>query len=624
MRLLFGKILFICIAVFVVSLAVYQIFTIKNSVRKALAEETARFKDKNPVPFEKRILTPHLSQNISILQNTNEARDFVKFQNHFYATTGGGLVELDDNGKLVRHFTILDGLPESDLTSITVYQNKLYIGTRTKSLVAFDGEKFENYIFTDRETQTVGAFTETDGKLLIGTMKGGLLEFDGARFSEIEAEGKRISGITCLQKDGARLFVGTFDNGLWIFEPHVWTHFTTAENLPSNRIVGIAAQDKNFYVATDFGLAVKEGNTFRPLAVAPALSDLILFDNRIFIIKDNGEIFTFEKSLKEFSARKDLQKSRFVVSGERLFLLSSEGISEITGAKTKPFFVSQNETLTDNFVSSIAFDSRKNLWVGTFRRGIDVFSREGKKVKHLESESVREINYLCAAADKVSAATAGGLQTFRGDFSAENATKNEGLPSNSITHFSGAGIATAKGLAFRENGKFRLLSTVHNLPNNSVYATLEAGEKFYAGTLGGLAEIENRRVVRTFKDSNSDLTTNWVTALIRANGRIFIGTYGGGIFELLPSGEIRSFAAETGKFVVNPNALFSDGVRLYAGTLTGVKILDLQTQNWTTVKRVLPSETVMIVAGDNDYIYFGTTSGIARIGKDYFANGENE
>jgi ligand-binding sensor domain-containing protein len=198
------------------------------------------------------------------------------------------------------------------------------------------------------------------------------------------------------------------------------------------------------------------------------------------------------------------------------------------------------------------------------------------------------------------------------------------LPNNSAAHFSGDWTATNKGLTFVENGKIRLLSTANGLPNNSVYTTLKANGKLYAGTLGGLAEVESNRVIRTYKDSNSNLKTNWVTALIAANERIFIGTYGGGVFELLPSGEIHSFEAETGKFVVNPNAFATDGERLYAGTLDGVKILDLKTQQWKTIKRILPAETVLTVAANSNEIYFGTTNGIAQIQKDYFENEETE
>jgi len=196
------------------------------------------------------------------------------------------------------------------------------------------------------------------------------------------------------------------------------------------------------------------------------------------------------------------------------------------------------------------------------------------------------------------------------------------LPSNSIAHLSEDFIATSKGLAFRENGKIRAISAVNGLPNNSVYTVLQTGEKLYAGTLGGLAEIQNKKVIRTFKDSNSNLKTNWVTALISINERIFIGTYGGGLFELLPSGEIRSFEAETGKFTVNPNAIFADENKLYIGTLAGAKIYNLERQKWANIKNILPSETVMTITGDDENIYFGTTNGIAKVEKSWFTDEE--
>lgn len=603
---------------------VQKILRIKESAQNVLATERARLIEQNRVAFEKKFLTPHLTKNVSILQNTLETREIARFKDSYFAATGGGLVQFSVEGNLVKHFTVLDGLPESDLTCLAVYRDRLFIGTRTKNLVIFDGEKFENYVWTERKAQAVTAFLESEGGLLIGTFGGGLIEFDGENFTEIKAEKTRIKAINCLFKDGASLYVGTFDSGLWIYETGVWSHFTTTEGLPSNRVVGIAAKDKKLYVATDFGLAQMLEKSFRTISNLPSVSSLILFDNQLFLTKASGEIFTLDDSIKEFSGKGNLENTRLIIADEKLLLLSNQGVSEINGAKIKAFGEAENESLTDNFVSALAFDKSENLWIGTFRRGIEVFSAEGKKLKHLESENVREINFLQSTGETISAATSSGLLNFKNDFSVEHLTKKDGLPTNSITHFSGDFIATAKGLAFRENEKIRVLSTVQNLPNNSVYTTLQIGKKLYAGTLGGLAEIEANRVVRTFKDSNSNLKTNWVTALCFANERIFIGTYGGGIFELLPSGEIHAFDGEAGKFTVNPNAIFSDGERLYLGTLSGVKILDLRTQEWKVVKDVLPAETVMSIAGDEKNIYFGTTNGIARIAKDYFVEGETE
>ena len=136
----------------------------------------------------------------------------------------------------------------------------------------------------------------------------------------------------------------------------------------------------------------------------------------------------------------------------------------------------------------------------------------------------------------------------------------------------------------------------------------------YVGTLGGLAVLEDGRISRVFKDTNSKLTQNWVTALCAVGPRVFLGTYGGGVFELTASGEMRAFA-ETGRAVVNPNAMWSDGSRLYAGTLDGTLVFDLNSQAWTRLSSEMPARTVLSITGDDKYVYFGTTAGIARIGR---------
>jgi ligand-binding sensor domain-containing protein len=173
-------------------------------------------------------------------------------------------------------------------------------------------------------------------------------------------------------------------------------------------------------------------------------------------------------------------------------------------------------------------------------------------------------------------------------------------------------FATSKGLSLGVNGKFRGVTTVQGLPSNSLYAVLNQAGKLYVGTLGGLAVLEDGRISRVFKDTNSKLTPNWVTALCAVGPRVFVGTYGGGVFELTASGELRAFS-ETGRAVVNPNAMWSDGSRLYAGTLDGALVFDLNSQEWIRLSSEMPSRTVLSITGDDNYVYFGTTAGIARI-----------
>jgi ligand-binding sensor domain-containing protein len=81
---------------------------------------------------------------------------------------------------------------------------------------------------------------------------------------------------------------------------------------------------------------------------------------------------------------------------------------------------------------------------------------------------------------------------------------------------------------------------------------------------------------------------------------------------------LRPLTDATGQFVVNPNALWSDGARLYAGTTDGAWVFDLRTQRWQHLQAELPAPTVLSITGDDRYVYFGTTNGIARIETSYF------
>jgi ligand-binding sensor domain-containing protein len=610
-RLLFKKSTILAILTIGFGVLAFQIFGIYRDANNKLAQTRSRLKEQIIVTFEKVRQTPHPHQNLlQIIQNTSDTRDLIFYKDSYFAATGGGLLQLSPEGKSLKHFTVSDGLPESDLTSLTVFEAKLFIGTRTKGIITFDGENFVQFRFSEHKLEAVTSFLNDNGRLLIGTFSGGLLEFDGKVFREIKAENQTIEAITFLEKIGATLYVGTFNNGLWIYEADVWRKFTTAGGLPSNRVVGASKNDGNLLIATDFGLSILDNGKLRTVKILPMISSLTRHENQIYLSTENGQIYTFEKQLNEVSKITNVEKSKLIGLDDSIFLLNSDGIFR----DFKPFSQMDEVSLENNFVSAISFDKNGNLWAGTFRHGIDVFTAEGKKIKHIEDDKIREINYLQLQNDEIVAATSKGLYRFKPDFSAEK------IAEGSITHFSNDAIATSKGLKISE----KLFTNVNGLPSRSTYTTLQTDKKIYVGTLGGLAEVQQNKTVKTWTDANSKLTNNWITALCLANERLFIGTYGGGVLELMPSGELHSFSSEIGKFVVNPNAIFSDGKRLFVGTLEGVKVLNFDTNRWTTVKNILPAEAVFAINSDGVSVYFATTNGIAKVDKRYFDEVENQ
>jgi ligand-binding sensor domain-containing protein len=620
---------------------------VKQQADLRLAAERARRDKQDIVPFEQKLLKPISSKAIEIWQNHRSTRALVKFNDSYFIASDGGLVELDQTGKLVRHLTVIDGLPESDLLSLAVFNSKLFIGTRTEGLVEFNGSQFRGYRWTDRTPQSIDALFADEGRLLIGTRAGGLIAFDGRQFKELTAgtERQRLLEINLLAKDGARLLVGTFADGLWIEEGGRWSHFTTVDGLLSNRIVGVALANKLLFVATDFGLSVTENTQarFRTLVTLPSLSSVALTRDSLVLSKDNGETFSFRTDQQISAARQvtpiawpraaNSSGTRLIALDQYLWLLSDDGLYR---AAMDHGFVAwgqtdRNRMLTSNLVSALTIDSQARVWAGNFRRGIDVLSPQGMQLAHLESETSREINSLTKASNSILAASSGGLLRFDSSLrTTEEWSTKDGLLSNAVLQVAHWNVdnadarnlllacATSKGLSLGARGKLHGLTTVQGLPSNSLYAVLVQGRKTYVGTLGGLAVVEDGRVSRVFKDTNSKLTNNWVTALAAIGQRIFVGTYGGGLFELNASGELRSFAPEVGRVVVNPNAMWSDGLRLFVGTLDGALIFEPSSQQWTRVKSELPSRNVLSITGSDEYVYFGTTGGIARIERSYW------
>ncbi|MGE0883305.1 MAG: hypothetical protein AB7P14_07165 [Blastocatellales bacterium] len=648
----------------IVAVAAWQIRLQANRELEAARAEVER---RAFVPFEKRRLSVLNGDAISLLQSSKATRDLARFNDSYFAATEGGLVEIAADGRFKRRLTVLDGLPESDLTALAESGSQLFIGTRSQGLVSFDGSRFTAYRWTDRKAQAVTSLLSVNGRLLIGTFAGGLLEFDGKQFRELkpESDKNRIEGIDNLMTDASRLFVGTFADGLWIEEGSRWRHFTVADGLPSNRVVGVVANGERLLVATDFGIAVAKSSSlfdsstpdsktgFQTLATLPSLSGIGQLGDSILLCKDNGELFqllfdgrTNRAQLNPIHNKKSeslssCQLKALAVSGEQsLWLLSSQGIrrtgwqdERLSGRMNSAGFGEPTESNqpTSNLISALAFDEAGNLWAGSFRNGIDVFSREGRRLTHLESNAVREINSLKwdAAAKQMLAATSQGLVGFNGFKQSQTLGAADGLISNSILHIAPVGtkssassaepgqmiLATARGLMFGKSRQWRALTTVQGLPGNSVYTVLPHHQSIFAGTISGLAEIKSGRVVRVFRDSNSKLNQNWVTALCSVGNRLFVGTYGGGVFELTPSGELISFAAEIGNQSINPNAMATDGQRLFVGTPDGAWTLDFDSQKWTRLKAELPAPMVLSIAVDRDCVYFGTTGGIARIGK---------
>jgi ligand-binding sensor domain-containing protein len=184
------------------------------------------------------------------------------------------------------------------------------------------------------------------------------------------------------------------------------------------------------------------------------------------------------------------------------------------------------------------------------------------------------------------------------------------VPSSSIV------LATAGGLTEIAGDRVRSITAFHGLASNHLYTSLNVGSRLFVGSLAGLAELDGLRVVRTYKTSNSRLSHNWVSALAELDGTLYVGTNGGGVDALLPTGEWISFDDDVGRFEVNQNAMHTDNERLYVGTSDrGLLVYNTRARRWSRLSSGFPSQGVTALTSDRDYIYAGTLNGLIRIEK---------
>jgi ligand-binding sensor domain-containing protein len=578
---------------------------------------------------------------------TEDVKDMELFAGHQYAATAGGLVVLDDRGRVTARYTTLDGLPSNDLTALTTFKEQLYIGTVHGGLLSYDGRAFTQYRFLQPKAHYVTSLMAEDNRLFVGTFDNGLFEYDGHQFRHILSSGS--PQVTSIFTRHPEIYVGTFAQGLFVWRDGRWSQFTKKDGLPSDRITAVLEHEDRILVSTDMGVVQIVQSVITPFAPISNIATLVRFREKIYAGLVTGQVVQLPESsgrpipqvpLSPFMLPDNAANSALVDGVDRLWMCTSRGIYYTLSPGMEP--VKRFDQTTAGFqlsaahISALAMDWRGRLWIGYFDRGMDIVApNEPKRIAHIEDSMIREINDIDPDENtrRMLIATSRGLVAIDESMRRQSYTEADGLISNSVSHVlpipadlifprpderpaqeSALVVTTGKGLSVYADNVCRSLNAFHGLASNHLYTSARVGDKVFIGSLNGLNELEGLRVVRTFQTSNSKLSHNWVSALAVAGNTLYIGTYGGGVDAILPSGEMIGFANLIGTFSVNPNAMHVSGDRLYVGTLEqGVWILDIQNNRWSHVSQGLGSANVTAIAGDANALYVGTDHGLTRI-----------
>ena len=618
---------------------------------KQIAQEREDLALAARVEVQESVLRAPSTDGITLFLHSADVRGTASLHGIRYFATSGGLIALDSGGSVKRRYTTLDGLTDNDLTTLAVFHNRLYIGTATAGMMAFDGITFTGFRFVKPRASRVSVLVPTETELLIGTLDAGLFEYDGERFSRRlnTVAGADFDKVTALLSSNSRLYIGTQDKGLYLWREAQLHHFSTPEGLPAARVTGLSPlpASEEIAIATDFGVVtLNEANAIRLLSKQPNITSLAVSRGRLYAglfsgglveVKQDSENPLSYISISDRSASPETRPATLTVAEEgRLWALTSDGAfardEEGNSPAFEPVFHTpqSDRILTASHITSLAVDTQKRLWVGYFDCGLDLLSLETvERLVHLEDERLREINFIAVdeAQDRSLVATSRGLVTLDSHLKQSVQTREQGgLIDNAIAHISFVEdvrsvlgkrivVATAGGLTDYAQGRARSITAFHGLSSNHLYTSASVGSRLFVGSLAGVAELEGLRVIRIYKKSNSNLSEDWVTALGEAEGVLYIGTIGG-VNALLPTGEMINFTDEIGSPEVNLNAMRVDGENLYIGTSDkGVLAYNVRERKWSRLSVGLPSPNVTAIASDDRFLYVGTLNGLARVEK---------
>jgi hypothetical protein len=263
------------------------------------------------------------------------------------------------------------------------------------------------------------------------------------------------------------------------------------------------------------------------------------------------------------------------------------------------------------------------LVAGTFDGGLAIADDAGPSHwRAVPGSAAWGINALLAAGGELYVASLRGAARFDG--ARLRPIDGPGAAFALAATDDGVAIGYAQGL--RLPGA-RLVSAFHGLPGNQVLA-LATSHELFVGTPSGLGAIRGRRVAWRVGAGESELPHPWVTALLGDDDGLFVGTYGGGVARRIPAAKraaagsladearYRAFP-ETDGLKVNAGCLVRAGGRLYVGTDgSGLWRSSADGTRFDRLSLALPSPRVTALATSARTLFVGTDEGLARVSLD--------
>ena len=273
-----------------------------------------------------------------------------------------------------------NGLPQSQVTTITQDESGyIWVGT-FGGLARFNGENFTNYgrnngLLNNRITK----LEAIDGSLYIGHPQGISIKNSNNSFTSIShTKDTILHDVSGFSKLKNTIYISTNGGGLYIFNKENQT-IDPIPNSPK-RIRELLSYNGKIYLASRTGLYIFDGKTFKLIdnSSENSFSGMKREGNIIYASSFNGALYKLEINnlkIKEALYSEDHAFRNVTIDRKNNFWLSSRnGILLVKNKDT--IEITEKSGLPTDDVYEIFEDSEDNIWIGTNGKGIIRFTDE--------------------------------------------------------------------------------------------------------------------------------------------------------------------------------------------------------------------------------------------------------
>jgi PAS domain S-box-containing protein len=600
---------------------------------------------------------------------------------------------------LFKHLTARDGLSQNLVTDFC--QDKfgfIWIGT-DDGLNRYDGYNFLTYKHNPKDTSSIdhssirALLVDSKGNLWIGTANGlNLYDRQNDRFIHISKFPKNITIKSIAEDEQHNLWVGSYPY-LYYYNTRTGSaivYLNTKKR--SQNVIGydliekiFIDSKKNVWIGTNDGLKLydKKTDSFikyyhdenNPQSIQSNKIVSIVEDKngRLWIGTDKGlDLFVNSKSRpkKGFFVhfQNDPKNTHSIANGTLLCLQEDDDNnlwigSDIDGLdklnlKTfdinNPVFThykfnaSKPTGINNNAINALFLDRQNSLWIGTSKKGINIYNRAFNEFKHISNENNNEnslsndqVNVFYEDGEYIWIGTDNGLNQYNKKTKTFKRFFNNAFDKNSIStngvysiHKDKEGIlwiGTWSGGLNLYNYDSDSFSHYWNNPkdsnsisSNNIFSIFEdrAGNMWF-GTVGGGLNLFDRKnnIFKHYTINNSNIASNYVFSILETNDNLFW---------MINSFCLEQFNPRTQlfkKYIYDPKdttsissnkifAIFLDSKQnLWIGTNSGLNLYNKHTDQFKhfLVEDGLPDNSIKSIAEDNSgNLWLGTQKGISK------------